>query len=310
MSARFPMPMPAGWYCVAYSDELAPGEVKSVRYFGRELVLARTESGKAMVTDPHCPHLGAHMAAGKIIGERIACPFHGWEFGVEGRCERIPYDERIPSKARLQTWLHEERDGFLFVYFDPANRSPRENRVPSELGDSKWRGIMRRKEWTIRTHPQELFENGLDTAHFEFVHGIGQPLSSDIHEFDDGTWSAHHRYERGLFGLRMPADLTIRYCEPGVHLTTVEIGRLAVFIVAAVTPIDEETQHQRVAYFGSANVPWPIREAMVSLLAFETSRQFEQDIPIWESKVYLENPVLCSNDGDIARIRRWFAQFY
>ncbi len=34
------------------------------------------------------------------------------------------------------------------------------------------------------------------------------------------------------------------------------------------------------------------------------------DIPIWQHKFHLENPVLCDGDGPIMRFRKYFAQFY
>jgi phenylpropionate dioxygenase-like ring-hydroxylating dioxygenase large terminal subunit len=56
---RFPYAnFPTGWFAVAASQELAPGEVKPIHYFGTDLVLFRTEAGQAVVTDPYCPHLG------------------------------------------------------------------------------------------------------------------------------------------------------------------------------------------------------------------------------------------------------------
>ena len=55
------MPIPVGWYCVSYSDELAIGEVRNVHYFDRDMVLFRTESGAVGLVDPACPHLGAHL---------------------------------------------------------------------------------------------------------------------------------------------------------------------------------------------------------------------------------------------------------
>jgi hypothetical protein len=42
----------------------------------------------------------------------------------------------------------------------------------------------------------------------------------------------------------------------------------------------------------------------------EIVHQVEQDLPIWENKVYLESPVLCDGDGPIAKYRKWFQQFY
>jgi hypothetical protein len=40
------------------------------------------------------------------------------------------------------------------------------------------------------------------------------------------------------------------------------------------------------------------------------TRQLEQDIPIWEHKVYFDRPVLCDGDGPIGLFRKWSRQFY
>lgn len=38
-------------------------------------------------------------------GERIQCPFHGWEFSCEGKCEKIPYaTSTIPEQARTESY--------------------------------------------------------------------------------------------------------------------------------------------------------------------------------------------------------------
>src|SRR5262249_18392626 len=59
---RFPFPsFPTGWFALASSAELAPGDVKAIRALGRDLVLFRTQSGTACVVDAYCPHLGTHL---------------------------------------------------------------------------------------------------------------------------------------------------------------------------------------------------------------------------------------------------------
>ena len=75
---RFPFPVPNGWFVVAESRDLEPGDVQSLYAFGRDLVLYRTEGGEAHLIDAYCPHLGAHIGAGrKVDGEGIRCPFPG-----------------------------------------------------------------------------------------------------------------------------------------------------------------------------------------------------------------------------------------
>ncbi len=69
MSQRFPMPIPFGWFFVHYSDELKTGDVKSLHYFGEDLVLFRNEQGEVGLTEAYCPHLGAHLGDGEVVGE-------------------------------------------------------------------------------------------------------------------------------------------------------------------------------------------------------------------------------------------------
>ena len=97
---RHALPVPNGWFAVAVASEIPPGRVEIVRYFDTELVVFRTESGEVAVFDAYCPHLGAHLGhGGKVDGERLRCPFHGWGFGTSGACEDIPYAKRIPPNA-------------------------------------------------------------------------------------------------------------------------------------------------------------------------------------------------------------------
>lgn len=63
---------------------------------GEQLAVFRSQDGQAYVVDSYCPHLGANLAAGgRVVGNCIECPFHGWQFqGEDGKCARIPYAEK------------------------------------------------------------------------------------------------------------------------------------------------------------------------------------------------------------------------
>ena len=117
--ARFPFPIPNGWFAVARSDEVATGQVVPAHYFGRELAIYRTADGEPRVVDAHCPHLGAHLAhGGQVRGELLECPFHAWRFdGVSGRCVEVPYTDADPSpKARVRSYPVVERFGLIFAW--------------------------------------------------------------------------------------------------------------------------------------------------------------------------------------------------
>lgn len=60
------------------------------------MAVFRGHDGKAYVVDAYCPHLGANLAVGgRVFGNCIECPFHGWQFqGDNGVCVKIPYAEK------------------------------------------------------------------------------------------------------------------------------------------------------------------------------------------------------------------------
>ncbi|MBT7752117.1 MAG: aromatic ring-hydroxylating dioxygenase subunit alpha, partial [Porticoccaceae bacterium] len=37
--------------------------------------------------------------------------------------------------------------------------------------------------------------------------------------------------------------------------------------------------------------------------------QMEEDIIIWNRKIYYERPLLCDGDGPFAKFRKWYGQF-
>ncbi len=84
--ARPPLSMkPTGWFQVAWSDEIAVGDVHRMTYFGQEMVAWRAESGQLTVMNAYCEHLGAHLGfGGKVVGEILQCPFHGWQWSQRG----------------------------------------------------------------------------------------------------------------------------------------------------------------------------------------------------------------------------------
>jgi 3-ketosteroid 9alpha-monooxygenase subunit A len=302
-------PYPRGWYFLEYSSELAKGATKTLRYFGRELLLARMASGRVLLSDPFCPHLGAHLGhGGKVRGEALVCPFHAWEFGVDGRCTRIPYDTRIPHKAKLDAWHVREQDGAIYGWFDRAGGAPDHEPPPLPVaGDPEWSGFIRKKRWEVRTHIQEVTENGLDGAHFETVHKLGLPTRSESSASNEIPFRMRQEYEAPYFGLS--ARLLIELHEPGVHHTRAVLGSGEAFILSTLTPVDEDAIVHRFSILVKKSVSLPVRLLVSNFLIREVGRQYEQDIPIWENKKYLDRPVLCSNDGEIHKIREWFRMF-
>jgi len=111
---------PSGWYVVAQSCQLTRRPI-AVELFGRRLVCFRSADENPVVMDAKCWHLGADLSTGNVVGDQIVCPFHGWRYGVSGKCEHIPSQSEIPDCARQRNYCATDFAGHVFVY--PASQS-------------------------------------------------------------------------------------------------------------------------------------------------------------------------------------------
>jgi cholesterol 7-desaturase len=126
-AGALPPPYPNGWFKILESRDLTVGQVKSVQFLGQHLVAFRGQSGNVSVLDAYCPHMGANLGAGgRVVGDSIACPFHGWEFnGSDGVCTAIPYSSKaVPKNARTRAWHVSEANKQIYLWFDAEDREP------------------------------------------------------------------------------------------------------------------------------------------------------------------------------------------
>ncbi|WP_062269460.1 Rieske 2Fe-2S domain-containing protein [Endozoicomonas arenosclerae] len=322
MSKRYNKPIPYGWYCVELSKNLEAGDVKPLKYFGEDLVLFRTESGEAKVLDAYCPHLGAHLGHGGIVkGESVSCPFHAWEFDGTGMLQDIPYSKRIPPKVKgkpcIRSYPVQEKNEMIWAWYHPEEAEPLfELEVMEEFGHPDWTDIDV-YEWKINSIVQETGENAADLAHFVTVH--------DSPFLPDGkvTYEDHKRItimdnETNVMDENGVVDRSGENLEPA-HLYSFNNGpgqtgqrftrMFEIVMMGTITPIDDQSIHMRFVF----SLP-KAQTAMNVLYAHgvrdEIVHQVNQDIPIWEHKIYKEQPILCEGDGPIGQYRKWFEQFY
>ena len=86
-------------------------------------------------------------------------------------------------------------------------------------------------------------------------------------------------------------------------------GTLKSWYAKGCVPITATKTHLRFS-FVQEKVLNDIEKLFIDGLTQVLSGQVEQDIPILENKIYLENALLCDGDGPIAKYRKWFTQFY
>jgi phenylpropionate dioxygenase-like ring-hydroxylating dioxygenase large terminal subunit len=89
--------IPNQWYSVAEARKLK-GKPMGLERLGRKIVLWRDGSGTFRAALDRCPHRGAAPSQGKVLDGEIQCPWHGFRFGPDGACTRMPCEG---SEARI-----------------------------------------------------------------------------------------------------------------------------------------------------------------------------------------------------------------
>jgi len=308
-----PRGIPSGWYVVAAANEVRPGDVVARRYFDRELVIYRTASGILRIVDAHCPHLGAHLGAGRVDGESLRCPFHGFCFSTGGACVATPYGKRPPRAARLERWEVREQNGWILTWFDARGAEPSWE-VPA-CQQEGWAPV-RWRSYEVAGHPQETSENSVDFGHFTSVHKfLDARMTAPVH-VDGPLLTTEYEIVRSLSMIGLPrrgvrARFHVSVWGLGfsrVELTVPGLGQSARLWVLPV-PIDES--HIELRLGCTFPLRYPLLSRIIGAFIYRGFlEEVEQDIPIWASKAYLPRPALADGDGPIGIYRSWARGFF
>lgn len=109
----------AAWHPVVASHELQAGRNIVAGFVqGAELALWRTAAGEPQAWDNRCPHRSVRFTLGQVLGDRLSCAYHGWQFEAgSGACAAIPAHPQLPPPRHVcvQTWRVAEAGGMVWV---------------------------------------------------------------------------------------------------------------------------------------------------------------------------------------------------
>ncbi|TDC17552.1 Rieske 2Fe-2S domain-containing protein [Actinomadura bangladeshensis] len=318
-----------GWHCLGLAETFKDGKPHTVHAFGQKLVVFTGADGKTNVLDGYCRHMGGDLSQGTVKGNEIACPFHDWRWGGDGRCKQIPYSRRVPLRARTAAWPTMEQDKLLFVWNDPEGKQPPEDvRIPVIEGATRddwtdWRWT----EQVVHTNAREVIDNVVDMAHFFYIHKSFPTYFKNIFENQTATQimkgvtreDARRARESsgGGGGPRMLGNTSVAsYHGPSFMIDELtyhyEGYDLHSVLINCHYPIDENSfsLHSGIIVQHSDALPPEAAEATAAKLSEFILLGFQQDVEIWKNKTRIDNPLLCEEDGPVYQLRRWYEQFY
>ncbi|WP_431300212.1 Rieske 2Fe-2S domain-containing protein [Tabrizicola sp. BL-A-41-H6] len=109
--------MTAAWTPVALARDLPRLGVMPVCVDSIDVALWRSASGRLAAWADRCPHRGMRLSHGFVRGEALSCIYHGWSYGADGHCLRIPAhpDLAPPEAIRVPVFHATESSGVIWV---------------------------------------------------------------------------------------------------------------------------------------------------------------------------------------------------
>ncbi|HLP89567.1 MAG TPA: Rieske 2Fe-2S domain-containing protein [Nostocaceae cyanobacterium] len=238
------------WYPVHYVEDLDKSRPTRFTLLERDLVLwwdKKEEKWRSHIDQ--CPHRLAPLSEGRINEDGLLeCPYHGWAFDGNGRCDRIPQQPtggqaETSQRACVTSLPTTVRQGLLFVYAgNPENADQTKVPIiePLEEEPDDWVCLN-----TFRDLPYDaltLIENVLDSSHIPYTHHrtVGNRVNVspvELEIVESGKWGFKGTWEQGPRKGTLGRQNTT-FIAPGLmwhDLTSKQFGRTLTVVYA--TPI-------------------------------------------------------------------------
>jgi phenylpropionate dioxygenase-like ring-hydroxylating dioxygenase large terminal subunit len=260
-------PLRDAWYYALPSRRLKPGQMLAKTMLGEPVLLGRDRQGNAFALVDICPHRGIPLRHGKFDGCEIECCYHGWRFGTDGACTKIPSllaEQQVEtSRVKVKPYPVRELQGAIWLFF--GRDQARAPEIPVMAGfEDKAPDL-------IETM---LFQGGIDHAvvglmdpsHGPFVHRSwfwrsGKVLKDKVKQFEPRPWGftmtrhapASNSRAYWILGGKPQTEISFRL--PGVRWEDIQIGRRRMALLTTLTPVDAGTTEINQAIF-FAGLPW------------------------------------------------------
>ncbi len=290
------MSLESFWYVIALSKDLRPSRVEQRKLLGRSIALFRDREGRARALVDACPHRGYPLSAGSCIDGTLRCNYHGWRFGGDGGCVRVPGLAPSAPQLRPPAQAHAtlEQNGLVWIWGRPGE-TPAQPPLYLSLADSVAYHSEAADHGEFGASVELILDNFMDSVHPAFVHPgllnaddkrslIDLEIRPCSHAHETGTWAglecAYLNEPFGdfslfvkLFGRRSRhIEHFERFFPPAFHQFEYRIGKKTHFVSTQfLCPEDEKHTRIITLYHFQLWLPhvlarWPFRRLFGHLL--------------------------------------------
>ncbi|WP_081231563.1 Rieske 2Fe-2S domain-containing protein [Mycobacterium avium] len=165
---------PRSWWTIAWSSDVAAGQVVPARLLERDVVLWRDSSETLHCMAAHCPHLGAHLGTGgTVVNDELRCPFHGWRYDISGDLVAVNGPGRVRKGICLPRYQITERHGGVFLWNGADEPDIAFPDILSSRGLHEDDVVFCHNRWLLPFPAKHFAENNPDGPHFAVAHDTG-----------------------------------------------------------------------------------------------------------------------------------------
>jgi nitrite reductase/ring-hydroxylating ferredoxin subunit len=274
------------WYPVFRSGAIARGRARTAHVLNRKIAVFRGEDGMPRALDARCAHMGADLGVGRVVGNRLQCPLHRWEYEPDGIVCAAPFERVLPTR-RVRAYPALDRHGYVWVFNGPrplfdlpgvdANAFVRFN-LPAQ---------------TFRNHPHFLTANGLDWRHMHTLHDMELAEPSTCARSGGYQVRVEHTLRPGPAWLRLATATRTRFIHAafetfGANTALITVGDPPAFhLMFANTPRNDRTTRTRSAIFLSRRNPAAFASSLWLYLVLTAFVLLRQDHKIFQTTDFL-----------------------
>lgn len=268
----------ACWYPVALSSEVGQGSLIGAPFLDGRVIVYRTSDGVAHVKSAYCRHLGADLSMGRLVDDRVQCPFHFWRYDAAGSCVEVPAGDPAPPYAKLFSYPTAESLGLIWAFngASPLHPAPHFGCSEEALVIDAYRNPL-----PMRVESSVVFLNSFDLQHFRVVHGMPIEVDLDRVTEHDYTLAYEARVSAPEFG-NVIQDRRLW----GVNTVTIESeteGR-KLYLLHALCPVETHaTQGFLVSATPAADGTDDDTRALLAQSRDYALRLVNEDAPIFDT---------------------------